>query len=227
MTGRRKHKCIKIIIWFVHYYFKILGEFTHGSIHNPGDPLNTNRLEGTNYSFQSHANEIYESTMCNEVEAYMKCVQQKTVVPDNFQVSPSSTLDEWDRVFKHCRNKKKYNEPFPCLFQYMFGFEGNGKYNHIPWEKLVNELTSLRKDASGGDNKIILYLPIRSNYVQTSLEERESLNLQINPGGYPSNSTPTKRISKEEDLFPVLYPAFVKQLYGKHGSSVAYVSLHH
>ena len=228
VTGPRKHKCMKIIIWFVHYYFKIIGEFTHGSIHNPGDPLNTNGLEGTNYPFQIHATEIYDSKPVNEIEAYMMCVQQKTLIPDNFQDSPSSTMAEWDLVFELCKNKKKNNEPIPNLFQYMFGFEGNGQYNHIPWEILVNELTSLRKDGIGGDKKIILYIPTRTNYVQTSIEERESLNQQINQGGYPSNSTTSKRICKEEDLFPILYPAFVKQLYGKHGSSVVTnVSLHH
>ena len=81
--GLEKHKCFKIIIWFVHYYFKILGEspFTHGSIHNAGDPLNTNGLEGTNYPFQSHSSELYESTACNEIEAYMMCVQQKQSGP--------------------------------------------------------------------------------------------------------------------------------------------------
>ena len=58
---RGNHKCINIIIWFVHYYyFKILSEFTHGSVNNPGDPMNTNGLEGTNYPFQIHANELYE-----------------------------------------------------------------------------------------------------------------------------------------------------------------------
>lgn len=30
VNGREKYKCIKIIIWCVHYYCKILGKFTHG-----------------------------------------------------------------------------------------------------------------------------------------------------------------------------------------------------
>ena len=33
VTGPKKHKCKKINIWFVHYYFKIIRGFTHGSIH--------------------------------------------------------------------------------------------------------------------------------------------------------------------------------------------------
>ena len=72
VNGRKrgKHKCINIIIWFLHYYFKILSEFTHGSVHNPGDPMNRNGLlEGTNYPFQIHANELYEARMCNKIEA--------------------------------------------------------------------------------------------------------------------------------------------------------------
>ena len=225
--GREKHKCFKIIIWFVHYYFKILGEspFTHGSIHNAGDPLNTNGLEGTNYPFQSHSSELYESTACNEIEAYMMCVQQKTVRPDNFQVSPSSTMDEWDKVWQYCGYKKTDRVPIPYLFRYIFGFEGNGKYNHIPWDELLNELTSIGKDATV-EKKIILYLPTRCNYDQTSVEARELLNLELNPGGYPSNSKPAKRIFKQEDLFPILYPAFVKQLYGKHDSFIACASFH-
>jgi len=79
----------------------------------------------------------------------------------------------------------------------------------------LNELTSIGKDVTG-EKKVILYLPTRCNYDQTSVEVRELLNLEINPGGYPSNSKPAKRILKQEDLFPILYPAFVKQLYGKH-----------
>ena len=153
-----KHKCIKIIIWFVHYYFKILGEFTHGSVHNPGDPMNTNGLEGTNYPFQKHSKELYDSQGCNKIEAYMMCVQQKTLMPDNFHVSPSSTGVEWRKVFKYCRKRKNGNEPIPKLFQYMFGYKGNGDYEHIPWEELVTELTSVGKDTTG-DKKLILYLP--------------------------------------------------------------------
>ena len=219
VNGREKHKCIKIIIWFVHYYFIILGEFTHGSIHNPGDPMNTNGLEGTNFPFQSHSSELYESTACNEIQAYMMCVQEKTVNPDNFQVSPSSTMEEWDRVFQYCNSKKTDREPIPVLFQYMFCFEGNGKHNHIPWEKFLNELTSIGEDASG-EKKVIIYLPTRCNYDQTSVEAREILNQEINPGGYPSNSKPAKRILKPKDLFPIIYPAIVKQLYGKHDSFI-------
>ena len=65
-----------------------------------------------------------------------------------------------------------------------------------------------------------------TNYDQTSVEARELLNLEKNPGGYPSNSKPAKRILKQEDLFPILYPAFVQQLYGKHDSFIACASLH-
>ena len=149
----------------------------------------------------------------------------KTVRPDNFQVSPSSTMDEWDKIWQYCSYKKTDRVPIPYLFRYIFGFEGNGKYNHIPWDELLNELTSIGKDATV-EKKVILYLPTRCNYDQTSVEARELLILELNPGGYPSNSKPAKRILKQEDLFPILYPAFVKQLYGKHDSFIACASFH-
>ena len=154
----------------------------------------------------------------------MMCVQKKTLVPDNFHVSPSSTGVEWRKVFKYCRKRKNGNEPIPKLFQYMFGYKGNGDYEHIPWEELVTELTSVGKDTTG-DKKLILYLPTKSNYDKTSDEVRESLRLEKNEGNYPSNSSSTKNISKEEDLFPILYPAFTKQLYDKHVSFIAYLYL--
>jgi len=87
---------------------------------------------------------------------------------------------------------------------------------------LVTELTSIGKD-SAGEKKLFVYLPTRSNYHKTSDEGRESLKLEKNKGGYPSNATTAKKISREEDLFPVINQAFVKQLYGKHVSFNAYV----
>lgn len=120
--------------------------------------MNTNGLEGTNFPFQSHLSELYESTACNEIQAYTMCVQEKSVSPDNFQVSPSSTMEEWDRVFQYCNGKKTDREPIPFLFQDMFSLKEDGKYNRIPWNKLLNELTTIGEDASGERRLLSTYL---------------------------------------------------------------------
>jgi len=219
------HKCEKIVLWFNGYYFPILSKPTFGPAHTPGDPMNTNGLEGQNGLYQNDVKANVKDNNLSNLKAFVRTFEDNTKVPDDFRVRPFSNKKDWNEVFKHCQKPRQGNVELPPFFRYMVAFEMDG-YTLIQRDKMISRLTAVGKGLTATsktlshEKGVVVYLPTKHNFEITMRETKEMLLKEKNVGGYPSGSSSGKTCRNEmDDMFSILFPIFMSQLIGEYSNA--------
>ena len=77
--------------------------------------------------------------LCTRIQAFMRSVQQNTLVPGNFATTPVHMKSNWSEVLKYCQKKKRGNVDLPLWLLYIVVYEMGGEHRLVSREDFLDK----------------------------------------------------------------------------------------